>query len=102
MYSYERCRRCCWLPACVRDPAAGNAPRVEASSKQDRQAGAALFHEKGCEHCHGVDGVGTDRAPSLTTVGKRRKKAQIVQQIEQGGKGMPAYGDVLKPDEISG
>jgi mono/diheme cytochrome c family protein len=47
-----------------------------------------------------VDGVGTDRAPALTTVGKRRKKAQIVQQIEHGGKGMPAYGDVLKPDEI--
>jgi mono/diheme cytochrome c family protein len=80
--------------------AAGNPPRVEASSKQDRQAGAALFHEKGCEHCHGVDGVGTDRAPSLTTVGKRRKQAQIVQQIEQGGKGMPAYGDVLQPEEI--
>jgi mono/diheme cytochrome c family protein len=73
---------------------------VEASSKEGRQAGAVLFHEKGCEHCHGVDGVGTDRAPALTTVGKRRKKAQIEQQIEKGGSGMPAYGEVLQPDEV--
>jgi mono/diheme cytochrome c family protein len=73
---------------------------VEASSKQGRQAGAVLFHEKGCEHCHGVDGVGTDRAPALTTVGKRLKKAQIEQQIEKGGSGMPAYAEVLQPDEV--
>jgi mono/diheme cytochrome c family protein len=73
---------------------------VQASSKQGRQAGAVLFHEKGCEHCHGVDGVGTDRAPALTTVGKRRKKVQIEQQIEKGGNGMPAYGEVLQPDEV--
>jgi mono/diheme cytochrome c family protein len=79
---------------------AGNAPRVEAASKQGRQAGAVLFHEKGCEHCHGVDGVGTDRAPALSTVGKRRKKEQIVQQIARGGQGMPAYGPVLQPEEI--
>jgi mono/diheme cytochrome c family protein len=73
---------------------------VQASSKRGRQAGAVLFHEKGCEHCHGVDGIGTDRAPSLTTVGKRRKKAQIEQQIEKGGNGMPAYGEVLQPEEV--
>lgn len=77
-----------------------NGPVVQASSKQGRQAGAVLFHEKGCEHCHGVDGVGTDRAPALTTVGKRRKEAQIEQQIEKGGNGMPAYGEVLQPDEV--
>jgi mono/diheme cytochrome c family protein len=88
-----------FLLACTM-AAAGNAPRVEASSNQDRQAGAVLFHEKGCEHCHGVDGTGTDRAPALTTVGKRRKKAQIVQQIAQGGNGMPAYGSVLQMEEI--
>src|ERR1700694_5227172 len=88
-----------FLVTCV-IAAAGDAPRVEASSKQDRQAGAVLFHDKGCEHCHGVDGVGTDLAPALSTVGKRRKKEQIVQQIAQGGKGMPAYATVLQPEEI--
>jgi mono/diheme cytochrome c family protein len=73
---------------------------VQASSKQGREAGAVVFHEKGCEHCHGVDGVGTDRAPALTTVGKRRNKAQIEQQIEKGGHGMPAYGKILQPDQV--
>ncbi len=73
---------------------------VQASSKRGREAGAVLFHEKGCEHCHGVDGVGTDRGPALSTVGKRRKKAQIEQQIEKGGNGMPAYAEVLQPDEV--
>jgi hypothetical protein len=33
-------------------------------------------------------------------VGKRLKKTQIEQQITKGGRGMPAYGKVLQPDEI--
>lgn len=73
---------------------------VQASSRQGRAAGAVLFHEKGCEHCHGLDGVGTERAPSLSTVGKRRNKQQIEEQIEKGGNGMPAYGAILQPDEV--
>jgi len=73
---------------------------VQASSTKGREAGAVLFHEKGCEHCHGVNGVGTDRAPALTIVGKLLKKEQIKQQIEMGGNGMPAYGELLQPDEV--
>jgi mono/diheme cytochrome c family protein len=75
-------------------------PAVEASAIRGRKAGAVLFHEKGCEHCHGVNGVGTDRGPDLSTVGKRLSKPQIEHQIEHGGEGMPAYGAVLQPDEI--
>jgi mono/diheme cytochrome c family protein len=61
--------------------------------------GATLFGEKGCAHCHGAEGGGTEKGPSLRTVGKRRDKEQIAQQIHDGGKGMPAFGDVLEPDE---
>jgi mono/diheme cytochrome c family protein len=86
----------CALPLML----ASSGTPVQASSKQGRAAGAVLFHEKGCEHCHGVDGVGTDRAPALSTVGKRRKKAQIEQQIDNGGNGMPAYAEILQPDEV--
>jgi mono/diheme cytochrome c family protein len=86
--------------ACFLSVSVSSGPPVAASSKQGRAAGAVLFHEKGCEHCHGVDGVGTERAPALTTVGKRRKKAQIEHQIEAGGNGMPAYDTVLQPEEI--
>jgi len=74
--------------------------RVQASSKESREAGASLFHEKGCEYCHGVGAVGTEKAPDLSTIGKRKKREQIELQIKNGGGGMPAFGDVLQPDEV--
>lgn len=71
-------------------------------SAADHPSGAALFHEKGCEHCHGVNGVGIPgKAPSLLTVGKRLKKDAIEKQIHDGGQNMPPFGDALQPDEIT-
>jgi mono/diheme cytochrome c family protein len=72
------------------------------ASSADTPSGAALFHEKGCEHCHGVGGVGIpNKGPSLLTVGKRLKKDAIAKQIHDGGDSMPAFGDSLQPDEIT-
>ena len=77
-------------------------PTLVPASAADLPSGAALFHEKGCEHCHGVNGVGIPgKAPSLLTVGKRLKKDAIEKQIHDGGKTMPAFGDALQPDEIT-
>lgn len=73
---------------------------VLAFSKQSREAGALIFREKGCEHCHGVDGIGTDRGPDLSGVGKRWHKDHIEQQIREGGGGMPPFGDALSNDEV--
>ncbi len=73
---------------------------VQAFSKQSQQAGAEVFKSKGCEHCHGVDGIGTDRGPDLSGIGKRWKKDHIEQQIREGGGGMPPFGDALQPDEV--
>jgi len=75
-------------------------PPARAFSNQTRAAGAAAFHDKGCEHCHGVDGVGTDRGPDLSTIGKRWHKDRIERQIREGGGGMPPFGDALQPDEV--
>lgn len=61
--------------------------------------GTVVFHEKGCEQCHGMDGVGTQKAPSLTGVGRRLTRAQIEKQILEGGQQMPAFGAVLDPAE---
>jgi mono/diheme cytochrome c family protein len=72
---------------------------ARAASSADRAAGAELFKQNGCEHCHGTDGIGTDRGPSLTTVGKRLHKDQIEHQILDGGKQMPPFKDVLNDDE---
>jgi mono/diheme cytochrome c family protein len=73
---------------------------VHASSRKAQAAGAAVFHDKGCQHCHGADLEGTDRGPDLSTIGKKWHKDRIEQQIREGGNGMPAFGDVLQPDEI--
>ena len=73
---------------------------VSAASKQDEAAGAMLFREKGCVYCHGPDARGTEKAPDLSTVGKRLKREQIERQIRDGGAQMPAFGEALQPDEI--
>jgi mono/diheme cytochrome c family protein len=73
---------------------------VHAYANDDKKSGATLFHEKGCEHCHGVDGRGGELGPDLSTVGKRLNKQKIELQIRNGGAAMPAFGDVLQPDEI--
>jgi mono/diheme cytochrome c family protein len=73
---------------------------VHAYSNESKKAGATLFHEKGCEHCHGANGRGGELGPNLSTVGKRLSKQRIEHQIHDGGAAMPAFGDVLQPDEI--
>jgi mono/diheme cytochrome c family protein len=74
---------------------------VRAYSKGGKETGAVLFHEKGCEHCHGVNGRDGDLGPDLSTIGKRWNKKKIEHQIRDGGASMPAFGGALKPDEIS-
>jgi mono/diheme cytochrome c family protein len=75
-------------------------PVVQAYSIKSKKSGAALFHEKGCEHCHGVNGQGGKLGPDLSVVGKRMDKEKIEHQIHDGGAAMPAFGEVLQPDEI--
>lgn len=73
---------------------------VQAYSKSSKARGSTLFHERGCEHCHGVDGRDGDHGPDLSTIGKRWSKQQIEHQIVMGGAGMPAFGNSLQPDEV--
>jgi cytochrome c553 len=40
------------------------------STKLDEKAGAVLFRDKGCAHCHGEGGVGGAKAPSLAGLPK--------------------------------
>jgi mono/diheme cytochrome c family protein len=73
---------------------------ASASRRGDKVAGAILFHERGCEHCHGADGNGGGLGPNLSNIGKRRNKSEIERQIRNGGGGMPAFQEALLPDEI--
>ena len=73
-----------------------------ADSKEAAKAGAALFRDKGCTFCHGVDLKGTKKAPALAAI--RTDKAwpadKITDQILNGGKKMPPFRDSLSDDEI--
>lgn len=73
---------------------------AHASSATNRAAGRALFAEKGCEHCHGADGLGGEKGPDLSGVGRKRKPEEITTQILQGGNAMPPFADVLAPDDV--
>ncbi len=72
---------------------------VHASVSSDHVAARALFHEKGCEHCHGVDGLGGEKGPNLSGVGRELKPDQIRKQILEGGDAMPPFADALAPSE---
>jgi mono/diheme cytochrome c family protein len=81
---------------------AASSPSIHAlSKKESKEAGALLFRDKGCSYCHGLAGQGTEKAPSLANVGKTRKPAEIANQIQNGGKTMPAFKTALTPDELS-
>jgi mono/diheme cytochrome c family protein len=71
-----------------------------ASSKMQRQHGAALFASSGCQACHVIGSVGGTRGPNLSNVGRTAKKAAIRNQIVNGSKVMPAFGNILAPQEI--
>jgi ubiquinol-cytochrome c reductase cytochrome b subunit len=62
--------------------------------------GAQLFHQRGCENCHAVAGLGGRRGPDLTTVGDRLTTDQMIIRIMNGGTNMPPFAAALKPDEL--
>jgi ubiquinol-cytochrome c reductase cytochrome b subunit len=62
--------------------------------------GATLFHERGCDQCHQIRGVGGHKGPDLSGVGRSLHKPAIERQIVAGGDAMPAFGEVLPPAEI--
>jgi cytochrome c551 len=62
------------------------------------EAAAALFKQS-CTSCHGVD-LGGDYGPNLQKVGGKLTKAQITNQITNGGDEMPPFKNELKAEEI--
>ena len=72
-------------------------------TKAAEQAGALLFHDKGCAHCHGAGGTGGKKGPDLT--GLRKDKlwtpANITKQILNGGQKMPSFSDSITDAEVA-
>jgi len=63
--------------------------------------GALLVQGKQCRNCHTLGGEGGLRGPALDAVATRLTRDQLIRQVLQGGGEMPAYGDSLRPAEVT-
>jgi mono/diheme cytochrome c family protein len=75
----------------------------KSGTKAAEEAGAILFRDKGCTHCHGVGGIGTKKAPSLVDLRKNKlwTPAKITDQILNGGQKMPPFSDSVTDAEAA-
>jgi len=88
---------------CMLGPAAGAWGK---STKADEEAGALLFREKGCAHCHGGGGgggVSGKKAPALDDLREKKEwtEAKLTGQILNGGQKMPPFADSVTDAEAA-
>jgi ubiquinol-cytochrome c reductase cytochrome b subunit len=76
------------------------APAAHASSRAQREHGAALFNTNGCLHCHTMGSQGGNRGPNLSDAGRKFKPQDMRKQLEEGGKGMPAFREIIEPKDL--
>lgn len=63
------------------------------------EAGAVVFSEN-CSTCHGATGHGGNGGPDLTTMPLAQTEEGAIQQVTNGGGGMPPFAGVLSEEEI--
>lgn len=66
----------------------------------DPAAGETIFAEN-CAGCHGEDGHGGAGGPDLRTMPLAQTEEGAVQQVTNGGGGMPPFGGQLSEEEIT-
>ncbi len=71
-----------------------------ADSDKGRAAGAEVYKTFGCAQCHNADLSGTEKGPNLQGVGRQMHQFDITQQVQHGGGGMPAFGDVIDEQQM--
>jgi len=71
----------------------------EESSGGDAMAGKLVFSEN-CSVCHGATGHGGNGGPDLTTQPKAKSLNGSIEQVTEGGGGMPAFAELLSTKEI--
>jgi mono/diheme cytochrome c family protein len=83
----------------------GSAQNLHALGKNmtQEEAGAILFRDKGCAHCHGAGGTGGKKGPDLSGIraDKLWTREKITHQILDGGQKMPPFSDSLTEAEIT-
>jgi cytochrome c6 len=88
--------------AAVTSPANSNASAASGSPQQ-LQAAADLYAANNCALCHGENGKGKFKgAPDFTDAAwqKTHTDAELMNDIKNGEKAMPAYKDKLNDEQI--
>jgi alcohol dehydrogenase (cytochrome c) len=65
----------------------------------DAAAGQAVFSDN-CSSCHGASGTGGNGGPDLTAIPAAADQKHVVDQVTNGGGGMPAFKGTLTPKQI--
>jgi cytochrome c551 len=82
------------------EPAEGESEGSEtAAAGGDAEAGTVVFSEN-CSTCHGATGHGGNGGPDLTTMPLAQSEAGAIEQVTNGGGGMPAFAGTLSEEEI--
>jgi mono/diheme cytochrome c family protein len=63
------------------------------------EAGTVIFSEN-CSTCHGATGHGGSGGPDLTTMPLAQTEEGAIQQVTNGGGGMPPFKGILSEEEI--
>jgi cytochrome c551 len=80
-------------------PAEGEAEGSETAGGGDAESGTVVFSEN-CSTCHGATGHGGNGGPDLTTMPLAQSEAGAIEQVTNGGGGMPAFSGTLSEEEI--
>jgi cytochrome c551 len=78
-------------------PAEGEGSETAAGG--DAESGTVVFSEN-CSTCHGATGHGGNGGPDLTTMPLAQSEAGAIEQVTNGGGGMPAFAGTLSEEEI--
>jgi mono/diheme cytochrome c family protein len=65
----------------------------------DASQGTVVFSEN-CSTCHGATGEGGNGGPDLLTMPLAKTEAGAIEQVTNGGGGMPAFKGTLSEEEI--
>ncbi|HKO37723.1 MAG TPA: PQQ-binding-like beta-propeller repeat protein [Solirubrobacterales bacterium] len=71
----------------------------EESAGGDPMAGKTIYSEN-CSVCHGASGGGGNGGPSLKGAPKAKSLNAAIEQITEGGGGMPAFAELLSSKDI--
>ena len=81
-----------------RAPAPSTRARA-ATTTGDAAAGKTVFSDN-CAGCHGALGTGGNGGPDLTAIPSAKDKDAVVEQVTNGGGGMPAFKGQLTEQQI--